>query len=569
MPNPIQVRAAALEDREAVWKWWNDPLTRKMMKRNDPVPWEEHCAWYDGVLKADKRILYVGLYEGSKFGVVRFDFKADQVYEVSINLNPDFRGKGLASPLLEASIAHMTGTRKVRKLFATLKKANVPSMKSFAGAGFTYVDSPRVDHAGLERFTPDTELYCERMILSSPAAKSDLAIHGGTPVRSKKMPARVAFGKDEIASLMAAVEYYRSKEQDLPYQGHFEQQFCNAFVEFMGGGYADGVATGTAACFIALAALRVPPKSEVIISPVTDSGPLSSIIMQGLVPVVADSAPDSYNMGVEQFLDRVTPRTSAVMAVHCGGEPLEIDRLVDEAHKRNIRVVEDCSQAPGAVWKGRKVGTFGDSAAFSTMYRKSLMAGSSGGLVYTQDPEIFRQAQAHADRGKPVWRTDINLSDPGYAAFPALNFNTDELSCAIGLASVKRLQDTVTRRVRFLSSLVRRLAAESKSCRPSAFHEGFSPFYFPIFVDTGKITCGKMEFAKALAAEGVDLNLHYGCVISSWSWAKPYLSGEFVTTNALSMRDRSFNLFLNERYGETEVNDILTAILKVERHFMK
>ncbi|MCL0053716.1 DegT/DnrJ/EryC1/StrS family aminotransferase [Dehalococcoidia bacterium] len=405
--------------------------------------------------------------------------------------------------------------------------------------------------------------------MSNRATTETLAINGGQPVRKEKMPARLAFGKDEAAQVMAAIEYYQEREQDPPYGGHFENQFCDAFTDFMGGGYADAVATGTAAVWVALAALDLPPKSEVIISPVTDSGPLNCIILQGFVPVLADSAPDSYNMGADEFLARVTPNTSAVLAVHCAGEPLDIERLVLEAHKRNIRVLEDPSQATGAVSNGQKVGTFGDIAAFSTMYRKNLTAGASGGIVYSKDLTTYQRALGRADRGKQPWREDLNPNDPGQAMFPSLNFNTDELSCAIGLASMRRLQDTIDKRVSFLSSVASLVEKESATCRPYALHEGFSPFFFPIFVDEEKLGCSKTTFAKAVAAEGIELNPHYGCVISSWDWAKPYLSDDFVTENALSTRDRSFNLHLNERYGEQEVLDTIAAIIKVEKYFQK
>jgi len=401
------------------------------------------------------------------------------------------------------------------------------------------------------------------------SSKGFLAIYGGSRVRQKKMPWRQAFGPDEIAHLMSVIEYYQAREEDPPYQGYFEQKFCDAFADFMGGGFADAVATGTASIYIALEALQLPRGSEVIISPVTDSGPLNCIILQGLVPVLADSAPNSFNIGVDQFLERVTPNTSAILAVHCAGEPLEIDKLVSEAHKRNIRVLEDCSQAPGATWKGRKVGSFGDIAAFSTMYRKTLNTGSSGGLVYAKDEEMYRRALAYADRGKSVWKEDINLCDPTHAVFPALNFNTGELSCAIGLSSLKRLQEAVDKRVSFLSRLIGLIESESEVCKPYAFHKGFSPFFFPVFVDREKLNCSKITFAQAVAAEGIGLNPHYGCVVSSWPWARPYLSDDFVTANALSTRDRSFNLFLNERYGEEEAQDTLAAILKVEKYFMK
>lgn len=162
LSSKVWVREATLEDREVIWQWWNAPVTRQMMKKNDYVPWEEHCAWFEGVLHDDDRILCVGLLGSEKLGVVRFDLKGDRIYEVSINLNPAFRGEGLAPQILEASIEYLRGKRRVRKLFATLKKINIPSMKSFARADFVYVENPKVDHAGLERFEPESELYCER-----------------------------------------------------------------------------------------------------------------------------------------------------------------------------------------------------------------------------------------------------------------------------------------------------------------------------------------------------------------------------------------------------------------------
>ena len=95
------------------------------------------------------------------------------------------------------------------------------------------------------------------------------------------------------------------------------------------------------------------------------------------------------------------------------------------------------------------------------------------------------------------------------------------------------------------------------------------PFFFPVFVDTEKITCSKIAFAEAVAAEGVELNPHYGCVISAWHWAKPYLSDDFVAVNSLWTRDNSFNLHSNERYSDEEAQDIIGAILKVENHYLK
>lgn len=396
-----------------------------------------------------------------------------------------------------------------------------------------------------------------------------LAIHGGSPVRKTKMPPRFALGPDEEAELMKCIAYYRGLDQDPPYNGLWEKQFCDEFSKFMGGGYTDAVSAGTAAIYVGLKAFQLPPKSEVIISPVTDSGPLAAIIETGMTPVVADAAPDSYNIGVKEFLDRVTPRTKALLAVHAAGEPLEIDAIVAEAHKRGIKVLEDCSQAVGAMWNGQYAGAVGDVAAFSTMYRKNLAAGASSGLLFTKDEALFKLCQSYADRGKPVWRTDLDLRNPGYAFFPALNWNTDDISCALGLANLRRLTETNIKRRAYLQGLLPLLKAQSKVCRPYAFHDGHAPFYFPIFVDESKITCTKSQFAEAVMAEGIGLGVHYGCLVSTWEWAQKYLSDGFITKNAISTRDRCFHLYLNEKYGEQEVQDTLAAILKVENHFLK
>ena len=209
----------------------------------------------------------------------------------------------------------------------------------------------------------------------------------------------------------------------------------------------------------AIAALDLPKGSEVLVSPITDPGTLSAIILNGLKPRLCDSKPDSYNVGVEQVLEQrsgpTSPPSSSSMPP---ARPPRSTRSCRDAHARGIKVLEDCSQAHGAKILGRPVGTFGDIAAFSTMYRKAHMTGASGGLVYSRDLELFRRALAHADRGKPRWREDFSDRDPSGYLFPALNHHTDEISCAIGVASLGRLDETIMRRLSFVSDVVAGLA---------------------------------------------------------------------------------------------------------------
>jgi len=395
------------------------------------------------------------------------------------------------------------------------------------------------------------------------------AIEGGARLRMRPMPTRKAFGQAENAMLDEAVRFYQKEGIDPGYQGVFEQRYCEAFVETMGGGYADAVATGSGAVFLAVAALGLPKDSEVIISPITDPGSVAAITMNGLKPRLADSRPNDYNMGVDQFLARIGPNVTAVMVVHSGGRATDVDRIAEEANKRGIRVVEDCSQSHGAQILGRPIGTFGDIAAFSTMYRKIHMTGGSGGVVYSRDRDLFRQALAHADRGKPRWISEFDDRDPEKFLFPAMNWNTDELSCAIGIASLRRLRDTIIKRQAFVSELAALIDEMDTMFYMLPWGPTNSPFILPIFVDLQRTEKSKYEIAIALRAEGIDLNPHYRYVVSQWTWLKPYLADDFSTPEAVSSRDRSFCLYLNENYGPEEAADAAAAMLKIHRAWGK
>jgi len=396
-----------------------------------------------------------------------------------------------------------------------------------------------------------------------------LAILGGAPVRKEPMPPRLALGDGEVKMIEEAIAFYRGQGLDPSYQGHFEKHYTDAFVAMMGGGYADAVATGTSALFVGIAALDLSPGSEVLVSPITDPGSVSAIILNGHRPRLMDSLPGKYNVGLEQFLARVTPETRAALVVHSIGQPCESDRIAAAARERGIKILEDCSQSHGAKIGGRLIGTFGDLAAFSTMYRKAHITGAAGGLVYSRDLDVFRRALAHADRGKPRWQDGFDDRNPNTFLFPALNHHTDEISCAVGLASLSRLHDTIVRRLAFVAELSARLLDDATVCRPYGYSPSDSPFVSPVVVDVGRITCSKLDFARAVQAEGIGLNPHYQYLVADWPWLRRYLSDAFDTPNARAARDATFCLYLNENYGDREVDDIVKAIVKVERHYAR
>ena len=400
--------------------------------------------------------------------------------------------------------------------------------------------------------------------------ETQLAINGGTPVRAASMPPRFAMGPDEEAAVAAVFAYYRERDSDFGYQGIFEEHYCQEFADFMGGGYADAVATGTAALFVALAALDLPKNSEVLVSPITDPGTLSSIILLGLRPRLVDSAPGSYNIGYAQVEAAMGPSVSCLLMVHATGQGCaDTQSIVTLAHSNGIKVLEDCSQAHGATVDEKLVGTFGDIAAFSTMYRKAHASGASGGLVYSQDKDLYHTALAHADRGKPRWLEGFNDRDPAQFLFPALNLHTDEISCAIGSASLSRLLDSISHRQAYVAGVAAGLSNDGGICCAYPNSHQDSPFFLPVLVNIDQIENTKTAFANAILSEGIGLNPHYDYLVSDWPWVQPYLVGEQETPNARAILERSFNLYLNENYGVQEVDDTLQAIRKVSAVYGK
>jgi dTDP-4-amino-4,6-dideoxygalactose transaminase len=371
-----------------------------------------------------------------------------------------------------------------------------------------------------------------------------LAIHGGPKARATPLPGRHAFGEAELAAVQEVFAYYQARGVDFGYQGHFEEQYCKAFVDHLGvGGYADAVATGTGSLFVALAALQLPKGSQVIVSPITDPGTINAIILNNLKFVLMDSMPGQYNAGPEQLRARLTPQTRAVVIVHSAGKAAPVEEMVAIAHQSGVKVLEDCSQSHGAKWHGKPIGTFGDLAAFSTMYRKNHATGGCGGVIFTRDENLYRLTRAHADRGKPFWQAGYNDKDPKQFLFPALNWNLDELSAAIGISTLGKLDEVNRRRREFLRALAGELQARGSSCTLLPIDDG--------------------------DAEGISVNPHYDYVVSEWPYARPHCADSFSTPNAVAVRDASFNLLFNEKFTAAEARDLATAIVKVEAYFAR
>ena len=384
-------------------------------------------------------------------------------------------------------------------------------------------------------------------------ANNTLAIFGSKPHRIKKMPPRKVFENSELNMVKKVFKHSWKTGVDFGFQGKFEDKFTKEFSNYHGGGYADAVSSGGAALYIALKSLDLEPGSHVIVSPTCNPGGIMPLAIQNIKMIIPDSKKNSFNISPEEFKKCITPKTKAAVLTHLGGHPIDMDPIMKIAKRNKIKIVEDCSQAHGATYKGKKVGTFGDIAAFSNGYSKQLAAGGTAGIIYTKHKSLYWKSRSIADRGKPFEQPNFNFRMTTNFLFPSHNLNADEISCAIGTTVLKKLPSILNRRHRIVEKLNKKIRKECsivydtnlepKNCRSSYF-------FHTLGVDLNKITTTKIEFARAIASEGILINYDYRDITSEWKWTSNYTVNFRNSYNAINFRDRTFNLLFNERYNE-------------------
>ena len=213
--------------------------------------------------------------------------------------------------------------------------------------------------------------------------------------------------------------------------------FEKEFAEYIGVKYCVGVANGTDAIAIALKALGVKAGDEVITVSHSAVATVAAIEMAGAVPVLADIEPDTRCMDPEKIIKLISPKTKVIIPVHIYGQPARIKEIIAIAHSNGLKVLEDCAQAHGAKVDNKKVGSFGDAAAFSFYPTKNLGAIGDGGAVVTNSFEVFENVLALRQYG---WHQRY-ISD-----FPGVNSRLDELQAAFLRIKLKELDRDNSRR---------------------------------------------------------------------------------------------------------------------------
>lgn len=224
---------------------------------------------------------------------------------------------------------------------------------------------------------------------------SELALFGGSKVKRKPFPEWPQYDENERRALEEVLEsrvWWRTP-------GTKTLAFEQAFAKYHGAGHGIAVTNGTAALEVTMEALGIGPGDEVIVPNFTFIATASAVLFANALPVMVDVNPQTYCLDPDLTEAAITPRTKAMIAVHMGGHPADLDRLQEIAKKHGIVLIEDSAHAHGSEWRGKKIGTFGKAATFSFQASKLITAGE-GGIIITSDDEFERLARSVHDCGR-------------------------------------------------------------------------------------------------------------------------------------------------------------------------
>ncbi len=322
------------------------------------------------------------------------------------------------------------------------------------------------------------------------------AILGGRPVRTEPFPAWPVVRENDERGWM---EVLHSHEWCRAGDGHFATQFEEKWAETLGAKYCVVTSCGTTALYTSLNAVGVEPGDEVILPPYTFVATLNVILMQHALPVFVDSDRESFQIDARKIEAKITSRTRCIMPVHLGGNPVDMDLVLEVARKHKLPVVEDACQAHTGEWRRRRVSTLGDLGCFSFQASKNLNSGE-GGAILTSDPTLHEFCKSFQDQGRA----------PSGAAFAyarqGSNLRMTEFQAALLLQQLTRVEEQSRVReqnAQYLTSMLREIPGIS----PARMYDGTTRNGYHLYMfryDKAHFDgLPRTRFLQALEKEGI------------------------------------------------------------------
>jgi dTDP-4-amino-4,6-dideoxygalactose transaminase len=324
---------------------------------------------------------------------------------------------------------------------------------------------------------------------------------------------------------------------------HFEKEFA----AYLGAKHAIGVNSGSDALYLAIKALGIGPGDEVITVAHTFVSTVDAIVRNGATPVFADIDPSSYNLDPNLIEKKVNKRTKAILLVHLYGQPADMGRIMAIAHKHNLYVVEDASQAHGAEYQGRKVGTFGDVGCFSLYPTKNLGAFGDAGIIATNDK--------HLDKVLRMQRNYGSLKKYHHE-FVGINSRLDEIQAAVLRLKLRRLDQANAKR-REIAGRYHKMLSGSELIVPQ--ETAFGKHVYHLYVVRHP---RRDQIIDKLAKRGIEAMVHYPIPVHKQPAYRNFSKNKLPVTERMAKEVFSIPLYPEMTAKEiTFVGKILSSLV--------
>lgn len=397
-------------------------------------------------------------------------------------------------------------------------------------------------------------------------SREGLAIDGGRPVREKLLPyGHQSIEEDDIA---AVVEVLQS---DWLTTGPKVNEFEEAFAARVGAKHAVAFSSGTAALHGAAFAAELKPGDEAITSPLTFAATANCVLYQGARPVFADVFADTLNLDPEQFADRITDRTKAVLPVAYAGHPADLDAILELAARNGVIVIEDACHALGAEYHGRRTGSIADMSVFSFHPVKHVTTGE-GGMVTTDRDDFAASLRRFRNHGISTEARERQVAGQWHYEMVALGYNyrLPDIGCALGVSQLKKLDANLARRREIAARYTEAFRATRGLIVPTV-RGGVNPAWhlYALRFDLDRLSADRGQIFKALRAENIGVNVHY-IPVHLHPYYRDQLgfkAGDYPVAEAAYERLISVPMFHGMR--DPDVEDVIAAVRKISAAYSK
>lgn len=387
-------------------------------------------------------------------------------------------------------------------------------------------------------------------------------------IRTSPLPPWPYFGEDEIA---AATEVLKSGKVNY-WTGQNVKNFEDEFARFHGVKHGIALANGTLALELALIGLGVGPGDEVITTCRTFIASASAIVRVGATPILADVDMDSQNITVQTIAPLITEKTKAIIVVHLAGWPCEMPEILKLANQHGIEVIEDCAQAHGARISGKLVGSFGKLSCFSFCQDKIMTTAGEGGMLLTDDDNLYEKLWAFKDHGKSLREVRRKDHPPGFRWLHesfGTNWRMTEIQGAIGSLQLKKLESWVDRRRAIASRLMENLSgidALRMPLPPKNISHSYYKLYGFLRPEKLRSEWTRDRIMEAISAEGIPcFSGSCGEIYLEKAFKENGLGPKHRLPNAKQLAETSLMWLVHPTLDESYAEDASKAILKVMR----